>query len=400
MKLFLLILLVSLGTFSTNLYVPALPKMVPLFHTNIISIQQSLVSFTYGFAVCMLFSGVLADSIGRKKTLLMGIFIYIFASLSILFCHHLSLLIFLRFLQGVGGCCGTVVARVIVRDQCEDQKAVGVLALLSSGMAIAFILGPLIGSFLVNFFSWRACFVLLFLIGIGIFLLLALFLPETKPKISSPQKITLSFIFSQYVRALQSKNFVVHTAMISICWTGFFLIMMEYPFIIMNQLKYSIVNFGLTFSIMLAAYLMGSRIANLLSRLTISSDTAVMYGLMVMSFAGIIALAVSHHVNEVVLIVAGFVYLLGMGIQIPNSQFAAIPPEEKGSAIVTSLLYFIEMFLVAGLSNYFKSHFSTSPTVLWSVILIFILMSLFILMCFISSGGSTSASACKVRLER
>lgn len=382
LEIAILIVLVSISTFSTNLYIPALPAMVILFHTNSASIQQSLVSFTYGFALCMLLSGVLADAFGRKKTVLVGLLIYAATSFAILFCHHLDELILLRFLQGLGGCCGTVVARVMVRDQFDDKFAVGILALLSSGMAVAFIVGPIVGSFLVHFFSWHACFILMFLIGVVMSLCVLFVLKSEKKTVSAAKKINWKITRSKYQFALQSRTFLIHTFAIAISWSGFFLIVMEYPFIMMTQLKCSVVHFGVIFSIILLGYLVGSRIARQLSVRGVTSDQSVMIGIMIMCFAGFIALMDIISMSEFILTLSGFIYLLGMGIQIPNSQFAAIPAQEKASATMTSLLYFIEMLTVALLSDFFKAHFAINGVTLWCALL-FVMTLLLILFFFI-----------------
>ncbi|HLB56460.1 MAG TPA: MFS transporter [Coxiellaceae bacterium] len=379
--LIILIMLVSLSTFSTNLYIPALPSMVLLFHSNSTSLQQSLVSFTYGFAICMILSGILADTLGRKNTLLIGLFLYCVTSLLILFSQHLFSLILLRFLQGLGGCAGTVVARVIVRDQFDDKTAVGILALLSSGMAIAFIAAPLLGSMLVHFFSWKACFALMLIIGASLFAFVLFIFREP---VTIIKKIDLSHVLLQYTRALQSKSFLIHTFAISITWTGFFLIVMEYPFFIMKQLKFSVVAFGFIFSVILFAYLAGARLARYFSHRGIMSERAALYGIMIMllaTFFGAVTLSEIQFHQSILLAIAGFFYLLGLGIQVPNSQFAAIPSAEKGSATMTSLFYFIEMIVVAALSGFFKSHFEMSGAVLWHVLFF---LSLFLFFVYIA----------------
>lgn len=375
--LIVLIMLVSLSTFSTNIYIPALPFMVSLFHTDSAAIQESLVSFTYGFAICMLLSGVLADAIGRKKTLLIGLFLYCATSFLLLFCEHLLPLVLLRFLQGLGGCCGTVIARVIVRDQFDDKEAVGILALLSSGMAIAFIAAPLLGSMLVHFFSWKACFLFMLSVGVILFLLVFFLFSES---ITHLAKINLRHTFLQYKCALRSKSFLIHTLAISITWSGFFLIVMEYPFIVMAQYKFSVLRFGIIFSVILFAYLVGARLARYFSHRGMMSDNLVFYGIIIMLFAsffGAVTLSEIPNHQPIFLTITGFFYLLGLGIQVPNSQFAAIPPAEKGSATMTSLFYFVEMIMVATLSGFFKSHFIMSGAVLWHV-LFFLSLFLFL----------------------
>jgi DHA1 family bicyclomycin/chloramphenicol resistance-like MFS transporter len=86
-----------------------------------------------------------------------------------------------RVAQAVGACAGVVLARAMVRDLYEGDRAAQMISTLITVMAIASLQGPIVGAQILDLAPWRAIFWVL--VGIGIPMLTALFtLPETLPR--------------------------------------------------------------------------------------------------------------------------------------------------------------------------------------------------------------------------
>jgi len=78
----------------------------------------------------------------------------------------------------VGACAGVVLARAMVRDLYEGDRAARMMSTLMTVMAIAPLVGPFIGGQILTLASWRAIFWML--VGVGLLTLLGLILlPET-----------------------------------------------------------------------------------------------------------------------------------------------------------------------------------------------------------------------------
>jgi len=81
-------------------------------------------------------------------------------------------------MRRVGACASVVLARAMVRDLYAGERAAQMMSTLMTVMAIAPLLGPIVGGQILNLASWRAIFWTL--VGVGIATLLALLtLPET-----------------------------------------------------------------------------------------------------------------------------------------------------------------------------------------------------------------------------
>jgi DHA1 family bicyclomycin/chloramphenicol resistance-like MFS transporter len=73
----LLTALTGFGPLSTDLYLPALPGLVPAFGSDVATVQLTLSVFLVGFAVSQLVYGPVSDRFGRRPALLAGISLFI-----------------------------------------------------------------------------------------------------------------------------------------------------------------------------------------------------------------------------------------------------------------------------------------------------------------------------------
>lgn len=151
---------------STDVYLPALPRMVKSFHSSPSQINLTLILFFIFYALATMFWGPLSDKYGRKKILLMGMVIYSVASLLCVFSVSVYQLILYRILQAIGSGAATAVSTAIVKDVYSGRKRLTTLAIVQSMGMISPIVSPVIGAIILTVFSWRGVFVVLSMIGI------------------------------------------------------------------------------------------------------------------------------------------------------------------------------------------------------------------------------------------
>lgn len=169
------------GPLAIDLYLPALPQMKAQFMTSASLMQLSITSCLVGLALGQLIAGPLSDQHGRKKLLIIGFIVFGLVSLAIAFVHSIALLIALRFLQGIAGATGQVLARAVARDLFTGKKLTRFYAMLNTVNGVFPIIAPIIGGFMIRYVDWQAVFILLAVIGLAIALAVTWGLRESLP---------------------------------------------------------------------------------------------------------------------------------------------------------------------------------------------------------------------------
>ena len=179
----LIVLLALLSAFvplSTDLYLPALPRMSASFHAPADQINLTLTAFFVVYSFGTLIWGPLCDRYGRKPVLLVGLGVYILASLLCASAGNVFALVLFRCLQAAGGSASGVVATAVVKDVYSGRQRESALAVVQSMVLISPAVAPVIGAILLGVTGWRGVF--LVLTGIGVVALLgSLALTETIP---------------------------------------------------------------------------------------------------------------------------------------------------------------------------------------------------------------------------
>ena len=151
---------------STDIYLPALPKMVDSFNTSASVINLTLIFFFIFYALGTILWGPLSDKYGRRKILIVGLSIYTIASLLCVFSQNVYELILFRILQSIGCGAATAVSTAIVKDTYSGRKRLTILALVQSMGMLSPIISPVIGAIILSLLSWRGVFVVLTLLGV------------------------------------------------------------------------------------------------------------------------------------------------------------------------------------------------------------------------------------------
>ncbi len=160
-----MVLISAFPPLTTDLYLPALPKMVEAFNTSHSMVNLTLSTYFIIYAFGLLFWGPLSDKFGRKPIMLSGIGIYVLGSLFCGYVSDIESLIFARAVQAFGGSAVTVVATAIVKDLYDGKEREKIMATILSLVVIAPMVAPVIGALLLKVASWRMIFIALALFG-------------------------------------------------------------------------------------------------------------------------------------------------------------------------------------------------------------------------------------------
>ena len=175
-------LLSSLGTSIVNV---GLPMFADVFQASFQFIQWLVLAYLLAITTLIVGVGRLGDVIGRRRLMLIGIFIFTFASVLCGIATSLWLLIAGRAAQGLGAAIMMALTLAIVGETVLKEKTGNAMGLLGTMSAIGTALGPTLGGFLIAGFGWRSIFLINLPLGILTFLLAYFHLPTDRKSLTT-----------------------------------------------------------------------------------------------------------------------------------------------------------------------------------------------------------------------
>jgi multidrug resistance protein len=124
-------------------------------------------------------SGRLADLVGRKPVYLAGLAVFVVGSALVGLCHNMDQLVLSRAVQGAGAGALFAVGATVIGDLFDPRMRARMQGVFSGVWTGSALVGPAIGSALVETLSWRWAFYLNVPVGLAAAALLAIGLRET-----------------------------------------------------------------------------------------------------------------------------------------------------------------------------------------------------------------------------
>lgn len=235
-----------LGPFSIDTYLPAFPVMEAMLPATETQMQLSLTVYFIGFAIASLFHGAISDAVGRRPVVIATLAIHAAASVGCALSPTIGSLLLFRAIQGCFAGAGFVVGRAVVRDLFPGDEAQRQLARVQMLFALAPIVAPILGGWLVAHQSWQTIFWCLAAYGALLALWSHLALPETHPD-HLRLSLAVAPLAQRYRRMLFDRTFLLLAAVPGINFIGFFTYIAGAPAFLMRHLGLSSKEFAVLF---------------------------------------------------------------------------------------------------------------------------------------------------------
>ncbi|WP_122076255.1 Bcr/CflA family efflux MFS transporter [Pseudophaeobacter sp. EL27] len=256
-----LIFSTALAVLSLNMFLPSLARISEDFDASYSLVNLSLGGYLVISAVLQLLMGPLSDLYGRRPVVLASMVIFALASLGCLLAQSIWVFLFFRMLQAAV-VVGQVVSRATIRDMHSTKEAASKLGYVTMAMALAPMLGPMLGGALDMAFGWRSSFALYALMGVGLLLLCWADWGETNHNRSA----TFGAQMRTYPELLASRRFWGYSFCMAFSIGGFYAFITGAPLVAAAWFDLSAALVGLGIGIITGGFMVGNfvtgRLAN------------------------------------------------------------------------------------------------------------------------------------------
>ncbi len=375
LKIFLTILIISiLYGCEVDLFIPSFPDIQKTFDLSPFLVQLTLSINYVAYAICALFAGSLGDRFDRRTVILYSLGIFIFGSICCVGAFHYSLLVFGRFLQGIGIAGPAVLAFVIISDAYTRQKQIATLGMLNGIITITMAFAPVVGSYVNFLFHWRANFIVLLALGILSFITSYMYIPTHAGDEST------SISPKAYLPLLKSTKFMAFAISLSLMGVAYWTFIGMAPILYMGEFGVELKHFGYYQGALALAFgvvsLLSPKIINLFGiKNGLYYSTA---GYFVASlFILIIAVAGSNSpllITGAMVIISIFV-VIPVQIMFPEALHMVPKAKARASALINSL----RLMLTAGFLELISYFYTGDFFLLGVTITVLITIAIFLL---------------------
>ncbi|WP_170331280.1 multidrug effflux MFS transporter [Ruegeria arenilitoris] len=252
-SLITLVFATALSVLTLNMFLPSLARMSGDFQVDYALVNLSVAGYLAVSAVLQLIMGPLSDRFGRRPILLICMVVFVAASVGCVLAESIWIFLGFRLLQAAV-VAGPVLSSAAIRDMYPANEAASKLGYVTMAMALAPMLGPMLGGALDSLFGWRAGFVLYSVLGAGLLLLLWADMGETNTNRSS----TFAAQLREYPHLFRARRFWGYALCAAFSIGGFFSFITGAPLVAASWFDMSPAMLGLGIGIITGGFMVGN----------------------------------------------------------------------------------------------------------------------------------------------
>ena len=324
----------TLGSFATDLFLPAMPAAGEALGASESAVALSVTTFLMGLGLGQLIAGPVSDGRGRRPTLLAGLAVFTASAVVCTLAPSVELLIAMRLVQGMAAAFGLAIPNAMVTDYARGREAARLFSWIVIIGGVAPLVASLAGAQMLRLMGWRGPFVALTAISVVALVAVALWLPESLPR-ERRSRGGLGTALRTMARLTRDGRFVGYTLTGALIYMAFFAYLGGSSFVFQHLYGVSPTTYSVLFAVnalgMLAA---GQANHRLLARF--SPRDLLAAALVAFAVAGVAVLvsALTGAGGLWGLAVPFFVIVAGMGVILPDLTALALSlhPDVAGTA--------------------------------------------------------------------
>ena len=157
--------LTGMGALSIDMSLASIPFLSLDLSAGLSLSQYTVGFFMAGVGIGQIPLGLISDRIGRMPVLFFGLVVFVISGIVTSIANSIELILFARFIQGLGASAGLSVSRAMVRDISSGKQSADILSAMMMIFTFIPMLAPIIGGFLVHQIHWRMPFIAITVFG-------------------------------------------------------------------------------------------------------------------------------------------------------------------------------------------------------------------------------------------
>jgi len=337
MKRFILLLalLTAFPPLATDMYLAATPHLQKIWQQPLSIINLTLSLFFLTYCISLLFYGPLSDRYGRKPPLIIGILLFILASILCALSQNIWMLIGARILQAMGAGAASAISLAMARDRLESGQREKVLSQISVIMALAPMIAPLIGSMIMEYLSWPWVFICQGIMGL-VALWGVVMTPESHD--GNDNAASVASLFRSYVRVLSNYRIVGLVFCNAVTSLPIFAFIAASSSIYIDRFQMTETLFGIFFGANAFCFMLGSMICMRFGK-RLGTSRMITLGYAGIGIGGILMLSVNFS-NYWQLALPMGIITLSLGLSRPPSNNLVLEQATCDAGTVSSTLVF------------------------------------------------------------
>ncbi len=325
-----LVLMTGLATLNMNMVLPSLPSLADWFSEDYAVVQLAISAYLAMTAVLQLFIGPMSDRFGRRPVVLASFGLFLVATIGCLFAPSFETFLAFRLIQA-SVASSIALSRAIVRDMVPPEEAASMIGYVTMGMAVAPMIGPMIGGVLDQIYGWHAVFWMTFIFGAFVYAMLWLDLGET----NDHRTADFGAQFRAMPELATSRRFWGYSGTAALASGAFFAFLGGGPFVATQILGLSSASLGAYFGMIALGYMLGNFISGRYAR-RIGMNRMMLLGTVFSTFgtAFILLLFMLGFVSAPIFFSSMLLVGFGNGMTLPsaNAGMVSVRPHLAGSA--------------------------------------------------------------------
>jgi len=338
------------GPFTVDTVFPAFAHIGAQFDVSSAAMQQVTSTYLLSFGLMSLLHGPVSDAVGRKPVMVVGILVYVLASIGCALSVNLPMLLAFRILQGASAGAGQIISRAVIRDMFAGAAAQRLMAQVSMIFAVAPAIAPIMGGWMLRVGRWPVIFWFLAAFGLAMAAWVLVGLHETHPQ-EARTPLRLRPILTGMADVARHGSFMRLAFAGAAGFAAQFLYIAAAPIFVVDLLGKGDQDFWIFFVPIITGMMLGSWL-NSRTATRLAPHQTVMIGLSVALGAAVVNTLLAAFAPHLPWAVLGPAFIaLGVAFAFPVLQLVMLDlfPERRGSA--ASVQAFVALMINAALAG-------------------------------------------------